>query len=374
MSIRNDWENFKNPVKQEILNTKNSIKDDISDIKYGNTEGGCLGKILFWGIIIILIAFLGKSCGNESIKQNNTASTSPQKNETSDKDLKEDSTIGTNLSYLEWQDHYASNNGISLNDFSEERKNILKNMDTINAKAVYMTKDNVLGANRYKMTSERSKYLYTGEVKDNYAEGFGILIKTSGFNYGAFEIEGKYYNYIYIGNFKEGRFSGYGIEFNEPEDNDYILFGNVCDLENSNEDYSRYYLGWLNYVKYEGMFEKGSKNGLGNGFQTYFDFRQKASAVIGEIPIDNVLYDEVLVGSFKDDKLSGNCKIYTVGQLEYDGEMRNGTKNGYGCYYNKGILKYEGEFKNDMKNGIGVLYDDDGNVVYQGEWLNDDYK
>ena len=70
-----------------------------------------------------------------------------------------------------------------------------------------------------------------------------------------------------------------------------------------------------------------------------------------------------------------SCRAATYLTPEYEGEIKNGSKNGYGKLYNaNGNLEYEGEFKNDMKNGKGVLYDDGGNVVYEGEWSNDNYK
>ena len=33
-------------------------------------------------------------------------------------------------------------------------------------------------------------------------------------------------------------------------------------------------------------------------------------------------------------------------------------------------LKFEGEFLNDEKNGKGQEYDDDGKLIYEGEYLN----
>ena len=43
--------------------------------------------------------------------------------------------------------------------------------------------------------------------------------------------------------------------------------------------------------------------------------------------------------------------------MEYDGELLNGEKNGYGKAYAHGRLIYEGEFVKNMINGQGKLYD-----------------
>lgn len=388
MSIHDDWNEFKNPAKQGIENIKDSLKygvgDKIADMKDGNTEKkGCLKTALFWIIAVAVIVSLVKSCGsgdvadttnsNPQTAQSNTADTSTDEQPQNS----DNAPTSESLSYLMWQDNYASEHSIELNDFSKQRKKVAEKLSSIGGETMYMTADNMLGANKYKKTVEESDYLYTGDTQDNYADGFGVLLKICDNSFGSIEIDGKYYDIAYIGHFKEGRYSGYGLEFNRPEGNDYsaIVFEDAFEREKPSGDCSGYYLGWVNYVKYEGIFENGRKNGPGNSFYADLVTRKTSANIIGDTPVNKVLYDEVAVGTFKNDELNGDCKIYTVGVPEYQGEMKNGTKNGYGkLYYASGSLEYEGEFKNDMKNGSGVLYDESGNVVYKGEWSNDDYK
>ena len=54
-------------------------------------------------------------------------------------------------------------------------------------------------------------------------------------------------------------------------------------------------------------------------------------------------------------------------------EYLNGQRNGKGKEYNDdGKLIFEGEYLNGNKwNGKGKEYDDEGNIFFEGEYLND---
>ena len=58
----------------------------------------------------------------------------------------------------------------------------------------------------------------------------------------------------------------------------------------------------------------------------------------------------------------------TVGEEMYDGNWNNNHKEGEGSLMVGGCLRYEGMWKNDVANGKGCLYDDDCNVICEGEW------
>ena len=55
-------------------------------------------------------------------------------------------------------------------------------------------------------------------------------------------------------------------------------------------------------------------------------------------------------------------------------ELKDG--NGYikeydfGCGINNFFLKFEGEYLNEDKNGKGKEYDEDGNLIFEGKYLN----
>ena len=52
--------------------------------------------------------------------------------------------------------------------------------------------------------------------------------------------------------------------------------------------------------------------------------------------------------------------------------MKHG--NGKLYYLLSESLEYQGEFKNDKRHGYGISYSENGEVVYEGDWKNDDYK
>ena len=58
--------------------------------------------------------------------------------------------------------------------------------------------------------------------------------------------------------------------------------------------------------------------------------------------------------------------------LVFEGEYKNGKKNGKGKEYDsyKNILAFEGEFKNGKRNGKGKEYNEKGKVVFEGEYIN----
>lgn len=69
------------------------------------------------------------------------------------------------------------------------------------------------------------------------------------------------------------------------------------------------------------------------------------------------------------------CYNYIGGYLYYDGESKNDKFDDYGVLYHYGTNtpSYEGEFKNDMRHGSGTSYSETGEVIYQGNWKNNDY-
>ena len=66
-------------------------------------------------------------------------------------------------------------------------------------------------------------------------------------------------------------------------------------------------------------------------------------------------------------------EYYDNGELLYDGGYLNGKRNGKGKEYDlDGKLIFEGEYLNDLKwNGKGKEYYDNGKLLFEGEYLND---
>ena len=76
-------------------------------------------------------------------------------------------------------------------------------------------------------------------------------------------------------------------------------------------------------------------------------------------------------GFFKDDKREINGILYYKNGNKYEGEFKNDKKNGKGIfYYNDGQYKgdkYVGDFLDDYKHGKGIYYFHSGNK-YEGDW------
>ena len=52
----------------------------------------------------------------------------------------------------------------------------------------------------------------------------------------------------------------------------------------------------------------------------------------------------------------------------YSGEWKDGKREGLGTEYSQGYAVYTGEWKNGKRNGSGKEMDENGNVVFVGEW------
>ena len=60
-------------------------------------------------------------------------------------------------------------------------------------------------------------------------------------------------------------------------------------------------------------------------------------------------------------------KTETYNNGRYEGQFRNGKREGKGIYYYKNGEKYDGECKNGLKEGKGIYYFNNGNK-YEGDW------
>lgn len=54
----------------------------------------------------------------------------------------------------------------------------------------------------------------------------------------------------------------------------------------------------------------------------------------------------------------------------YSGHWKGGKKNGFGNWYVEGVIRFNGEWLNDEPNGEGSLFDENGRLLYKGNWLN----
>ena len=145
-------------------------------------------------------------------------------------------------------------------------------------------------------------------------------------------------------------------------------------------------------IKFEGEYLNGKKwTGTGydyNGEQVYTI--KNGEGYIKYYYCENTAQHFEFEGEFKNGEKNGKGKEYDyLERVRFEGEYLNGKKNGkgkiydierkeyYTCresestdYYEYEYLRYEGEFLNDEKNGKGTEYRYPETKIYEGEYLN----
>merc|ERR1712146_855020 len=102
---------------------------------------------------------------------------------------------------------------------------------------------------------------------------------------------------------------------------------------------------------YDGEFKNGKREG--HGTRKYSDGRE-------------------YIGDWENGNMEGRG-IYTYPSgSKYVGEWKNGKKEGHGIFTWANGNKYYGEFKNDKREGHGALYNKDENLLYEGQWVDDE--
>ncbi len=76
-------------------------------------------------------------------------------------------------------------------------------------------------------------------------------------------------------------------------------------------------------------------------------------------------------GEFENNLPHGKgIKYYSNGNILYEGNFINGKFEGKGKYiYNDGDY-FIGEYKNGLRNGKGILYDKNGNIMFKSDYIN----
>ena len=202
----------------------------------------------------------------------------------------------------------------------------------------------------YEVTiKSNNDFLYFGKVKNNRPNGYGILY-----------FKGRP---VYLGEFKKGVKSGYGLEFDSDGGDNW------------------------NQIAYEGEFKDGLREGKGIIYQRAIDADMycynssrytKTAKGFQQIYFNMDLIKTAIhyEGKFKKGELSGKGKEYYFdGTLCYEGKYKKGSRHGKGTlYYLDGKVEYKGSFAYGKYNGKGTLYYPDGKVEYKGAFKNGDVK
>lgn len=106
------------------------------------------------------------------------------------------------------------------------------------------------------------------------------------------------------------------------------------------------------YTAYCGEVSGGKANGEGTLYRKSGDIRYK--------------------GEFKDNKYNGQGTLYMDNKI-YEGEFRDNCFEGEGKLIRpNGSTEYKGTFHDGEKSGAGELYDEGNNLVFQGNFANDE--
>lgn len=277
--------------------------------------------------------------------------------------------------YPMWK--YAEDNNIKIYDFKERTK-VMKflnrdDLNNISNELIFMEDRSNFSlssveSKKYKKTLEQTDLLYYGGLKDNSTpDGLGLLMQI----YDEEPFMEPQLFIKYIGYFKKGEFSGYGVKFN-TERNVYKLLSPTYEesavLEANPNLFNDIHIS-------EGYFKNGRLQGKAVEYSSDILVAINQGTVSTDATASMLNYD-ITYGTYKKGELNGEMKSYIKNNLYYDGEVKNGEYHGDGklYFYDSTQLQYEGEFRSGKYSGEGILYDKDGSILHKGEFYAGDIK
>ena len=90
-----------------------------------------------------------------------------------------------------------------------------------------------------------------------------------------------------------------------------------------------------------------------------------------KLDLNTQIYKDISQRYLVKDK-NGIVKIYTKkeNELLYEGGFFNNKKNGKGKEFKQNRMIFEGEFKDGKRNGKGKEYNEKGELIFEGEYMN----
>lgn len=197
---------------------------------------------------------------------------------------------------------------------------------------------------------------YRGEYHKNKKNGSGV--------------EFAHDQSFYIGNFENGKREKLGSIFHNTGTPHY---------KGQNQNGNKHGFG-MQYDKrgniiYIGFHENGEKFGKGckyySGTNGNYDGQWKSDKKDGQGKYYYGEEGDVYQGQWNNDMIHGFGKYAWADGSYYEGEHHCDTFNGFGVMrYSDGFV-YKGRFENDVRNGYGKLYNDKGELVDQGNYIDD---
>ena len=232
---------------------------------------------------------------------------------------------------------------------------------------------------------------YFGEKKNGLFHGKGILYKNGKIRYkgdfknNKYNGNGKYIfdgGCYYIGEFKNGMFHGKGELFYKDGEIKYSGDFKNNEIEYGKYNYrSGYYIGQFKKWMYHGKGTLYYKNGKikHKGEFKNNKFLKKEYGNFNDKYEENVRYDyedgTYYIGQTKNGLRHGKGKMYYEnGNILYDGDFIEDNEEGNGKYYYENGEYYIGDWGNSLRNGTGKLYYKNGNLKYEGDFIEDNFE
>ena len=175
---------------------------------------------------------------------------------------------------------------------------------------------------------------------------------------------------LFEGEYKDGQRNGKGKEY---YNNAFIKYEGEY-LKGLKNGKGKEYFNYYNELSYEGEYKDGRKEGKGAEYYINGDIKFEGIFLNGEI-WDGIGYEKDSDNYFIIKNGNGYIKEYDeFGNLLFEGEYKNGEKNGKGKeYFNSNVLIYEGEFSNGIRIGKGKGKEYDSitkKLIYDGNYLD----
>ena len=156
----------------------------------------------------------------------------------------------------------------------------------------------------------------------------------------------------------------------------------LCHLANTKEGSSGSPIFLKNSNKVIGIHKAGIENRENFGDFIYpviniikEDIRKKSNN--GKYINGKYIYDDgkYYIGEYKNNIPNGKgIKYYKNGNILYEGNFINGKFEGNGKYIYENGDYYIGQFKNGLRNGNGIMYYKNGNILYEGNFIDGKYE
>jgi antitoxin component YwqK of YwqJK toxin-antitoxin module len=215
------------------------------------------------------------------------------------------------------------------NQTTQETPRVAQQINNQPTSPITINEDDVLKPQKYRYDQQR---MYIGFVKEGKKDGFGT-----------FFIDG---NKFYEGFWKNDLKHGEGTAFNEQGEisaQGTWIEGNLCDGTIMIKGHLAVCL-----ISYEGEVKNFKRDGFGTSY-------------LGD--------EKDYEGEWTNNARNGQGTTYWQGQKNYEGEWKDDKRNGYGRSSSEGHIDYDGEWKDDKKHGTGIAYDEKGEIIAEGNWV-----